>query len=105
MTAARLIDVGDRDELGFAAGGAWTAPNARELDELGRAAAAKSATRNGYIDARGIESFDTFGARILDRLVRAWEAQGRSVRIDGLSHDYQSLLDQVRRARGGAVPA
>ncbi len=30
-------------------------------------------------------------------LVRAWEAQGRTVRVAGLSHDYQSLLDQVRR--------
>ena len=106
MSAARLVDLSDRDEGGLAAGGAWTAANARELDALARNAAAKPAgSQSGYIDARGIDSFDTFGASILDRLVRAWEAQGRTVNVAGLSHDYQSLLDQVRRTgSAGVVP-
>ncbi len=57
-----------------AASGAWTAGSARELDGLARkAAVSRPATRSGTIDARGIESFDTFGALILDRLVRECE--------------------------------
>jgi phospholipid/cholesterol/gamma-HCH transport system permease protein len=106
MSAARLADLGDRDGLSLAASGAWTAGNARELDGLAREAAAKQpASRSGYIDAAGIDSFDTFGALILNRLVRDYEAQGREMRLVGLKHEHQGLLDQVRRGEGAAAVA
>jgi phospholipid/cholesterol/gamma-HCH transport system permease protein len=106
MSTARLADLGDRDGLSLAASGAWTAGSARELDGLARkAAASRPATRSGTIDAGGIDSFDTFGALILDRLVRECEAQGRSMRLVGLRQEYQGLLDQVRRSDGVAAAA
>ena len=106
MSTAQLLQcsVGDGDELKLEAAGAWTVAHARELDAItDRLVADRSAARSRSIDARGIEGFDTFGARMLDRLVRASSVEGREISVVGLPQRYQDLFSRVQDA--GAVTA
>ncbi|MGI8527072.1 MAG: ABC transporter permease [Pseudolabrys sp.] len=85
------------DRLVFAGGGAWIAPNALELEGLVEAATAGNDTvRRVDIDMGAIERLDTFGAWLLERLVRAWRARGADTQIVRLATDYQPLIDEVR---------
>jgi phospholipid/cholesterol/gamma-HCH transport system permease protein len=85
------------DRLVFAGGGAWIAPNALELESLVEAATAGNDTvRRVDIDMGAIERLDTFGAWLLERLVRAWRARGADTQIVRLATNYQTLIDEVR---------
>ena len=59
------------DRLQLAAAGSWTADHAGDLEGLveGAVAQAKS-VRNVVIDMARVERFDTYGAWLLERLVR-----------------------------------
>ena len=68
---------GERLEL--AAGGAWTAANASELETLvDRAAGDAAQAKSVSIDMAGVREFDTFGAWLLERLTRAWSRPAAS---------------------------
>jgi phospholipid/cholesterol/gamma-HCH transport system permease protein len=95
----------DGDRLVLAAGGAWIATHARELETLIEAQAKPDA--NGHakddatirrvdIDMGAVKRLDTFGAWLLERLVRDWKARGAETRILKLADDYQPLIDEVR---------
>jgi len=94
-------------ELELAAAGSWTAVHAGELDALvGSVAAMEAGAGTASIDMRGVSGFDTFGAWLLERLVREWERGGRTMRIVGLPGHYRGLLDEVHRvSRAPAQPA
>ncbi len=86
---------GERLEL--AAGGSWTASHANELESLvddvtSDAAKAKSVA----IDMAGVEEFDTFGAWLLERLTRQWQASGRETVIVGLPAHDLGLLEEMQ---------
>jgi phospholipid/cholesterol/gamma-HCH transport system permease protein len=94
---------GDRLEL--AGAGAWTAPQARELEALVAAQTrGHDAIRRVRIDMARVARLDTFGAWLLERLVRDWKARGCDTTIVGLRADYQGLMDELRGVNLTAVP-
>ena len=94
---------GDRLEL--AGSGAWTAKNARELEHLIAAQAKHAdAIRRVSIDMTRIERLDTFGAWLLESLVRVYRTRGCDTRVSGLAAIYQPLMDEVRNVNLAEVP-
>jgi phospholipid/cholesterol/gamma-HCH transport system permease protein len=93
------------DKLALAAGGSWTAVHAGELDRLIGEIIGKDTGGRGQasIDMRDVKGFDTFGAWVLDRLVRDEAARGREMQIVGLPAHYRGLLEEVRSV--GREPA
>ena len=80
-------------EIRLLAAGAWTATNAAELEALLQKFTTEPATaRPGTIDMHRLERFDTYGALLLERLLRVWQAQGRPMRVVALANRYQDLL-------------
>jgi phospholipid/cholesterol/gamma-HCH transport system permease protein len=84
--------------LVLSAGGAWTAGHARELELLvdGLPGAASDAAAL-FLDMRGIDALDTFGAWLAERVVRDWQARGGEAQIVGLPERYRGLLQGVQR--------
>jgi phospholipid/cholesterol/gamma-HCH transport system permease protein len=85
------------DRLRLAAGGAWIAENARRLEsqvdsEIQRHDAAKRVD----IDMGAVERLDTFGAWLLERLVRGFNGRGAHTEVTGLKDDYRRLLDELQ---------
>jgi phospholipid/cholesterol/gamma-HCH transport system permease protein len=99
---ALLTGAVEGGRLKLVASGAWTAARATDLETLiddlartGRDAGSVS------IDMRGVTEFDTFGAWLLERLVREEQARGREADVVGLpSHDHGLFAEmhQVNRA-------
>jgi phospholipid/cholesterol/gamma-HCH transport system permease protein len=88
------------DPLELAAAGSWTAVHAGELDALiDSVVREQRGARTASIDMRNVKGFDTFGAWLLERLTREWEARGHELRIVGLPEHYQGLLEEVHRVR------
>jgi phospholipid/cholesterol/gamma-HCH transport system permease protein len=100
MTAPQHAEPDDADIRGGAAPGelrctgAWVlgaAPRLeRRLDGL-----SVPAERELVIDATAVTGMDTAGAWLLHRTVRALEAQGRSLRVQGLRPEFTALLELV----------
>lgn len=92
--------------LALAATGAWIAPHARELEPLIDAASRPGREVKAVdIDVAAIDRLDTFGAWMIERLVRMFAAQGCDTRLIGLSEHRRRLIDEVGRAnREPAVP-
>ncbi len=95
------------------AGGSWTAVHAGELETLiSRAEAETSSESSLSVDMRGVGAFDTFGAWLLERLIRVRASEGRQTGIVGLKDEYRGLLQDVhkvnrdqgsREPRGGPI--
>src|SRR3979411_2102754 len=58
---------------------------------------------NIFIDVSQISKLDTFGAWLIERLRRSLTQGGNEAKIAGLSANYSSLVDEVRRVK--AAPA
>jgi phospholipid/cholesterol/gamma-HCH transport system permease protein len=91
------------DRLVLAASGSWTAVNARELERLLNGAQANEA-RGLSLDMREVRALDTYGAWLVERLVRDWQARNRDAEITGLPERYHSLLAGLHYANREAVP-
>ena len=78
--------------------GAWTARHAAELDRAIAALEPPPASLPVALDMRSIEAFDTYGARLLQRLLLSWQARDQPLEVSGLPARYAVLLDAVRRA-------
>ena len=74
--------------------GAWVIAAAPELERKLEGLAAP-AGRELVVDAAAITAMDTTGAWLLARTVRALEAQGRRVRVQGLRPEYAGLLELI----------
>jgi len=86
--------------LALSAAGSWTARFAPELEQLVLAAERLSGTRaNIFIDVSQVSGLDTFGAWLIERLRRNLTTGGVEAQISGLSVNYSSLVDEVRRVR------
>jgi phospholipid/cholesterol/gamma-HCH transport system permease protein len=86
----------DGDQLTLAGTGAWTAQNARRLEALiDRATRERAAVKRVAIDMGRVERLDTFGAWLLERLVRAFSTRGYDTQVIGLKENYRKLVDEV----------
>jgi phospholipid/cholesterol/gamma-HCH transport system permease protein len=86
----------DGDRLALAAAGAWTADRARELEaSIDRTVANLHGAKSVDIDMRGVERLDTFGAWLLERLVRAVGASGATAKVASLPERYRGLIEEA----------
>jgi phospholipid/cholesterol/gamma-HCH transport system permease protein len=98
-TAPALNSTVSGERLLLAASGSWTAPYAGQLEALIDSQKATSGNIRGMsIDMAGVREFDTFGAWLLERLLRGWRGPEQSVEITGLPDHYRGLLDEVHQA-------
>ena len=56
------------------------------------------------IDLRAVQEFDTYGAWLLERFVRTWQARGSDLRILDLPARYDGLLAEVRTTNRETPP-
>ncbi|MEX2035025.1 MAG: MlaE family lipid ABC transporter permease subunit [Xanthobacteraceae bacterium] len=94
--AATLTSKRDGERLVLTAEGAWTAIHAHELEPLVEAQARSSQpVRAVDIDVAGVKRLDTFGAWLIERLARGWNARGIETRVVGLPDDYRGLIQEI----------
>ncbi|MGA7806694.1 MlaE family ABC transporter permease [Bradyrhizobium sp.] len=90
--------------LALRAAGSWTAPFAARLEGIVAEAEKLAGSRPDIsIDVSQVSKLDTFGAWLIERLRRSLTQGGIEADIAGLSVNYASLVDEVRRVK--AVPA
>jgi len=100
MADALLIDTTEGETLRLAAAGAWTSTNAQPLErEIDAAARRHAAAKRVAIDMGQVERLDTFGAWLLERLVRAFQSRGAATEILGLKQDYRALIDELHQVK------
>lgn len=98
MSGPTLDQIARGDGLALCAAGAWTAASAPAMEKLVAEAERLSGSRpNISIDVSQISKLDTFGAWLIERLRRALTVGGQEAQIDGLSANYASLVDEVRK--------
>src|SRR5580692_4634978 len=90
--------------LALCAAGSWTARFAPVLEKMVADAEKLTGSRpNIFIDVSQVSKLDTFGAWLIERLRRSLTQGDNETKIAGLSANYSSLVDEVRRVK--AVPA
>ena len=90
--------------LALSATGPWIARFASELEQIvSDAERLRGKSSNVFIDVSRVSKLDTFGAWLIERLRRSLTQGGVEAKIAGLSADYSSLVDEVRRVK--AIPA
>jgi phospholipid/cholesterol/gamma-HCH transport system permease protein len=85
----------DGARLRLAGTGAWVAKNARELQERIAAETRRRGIKDVAIDMAAVEHLDTFGAWLLEKLMRAFAERGAATKLTGLKEDYRRLIDEV----------
>src|SRR5947208_5668393 len=90
--------------LALCATGSWTARFAPVLERMVADAEKLSGTRpNIFIDVSQVAKLDTFGAWLIERLRRSLTQGGVETQIAGLSANYSSLVDEVRRVKAEPI--
>ncbi len=80
----------------MAASGSWTAVHAGELEAvIGKAANDAAKAGDVSIDMRNVAAFDTYGAWLLERLIRNRSGAGQQTGIVGLREEFRGLLQDV----------
>jgi phospholipid/cholesterol/gamma-HCH transport system permease protein len=93
------------DRLDLAASGHWTSEYAHTLEPLVEAATQQTPrVANVNIDMGGVNQLDTFGAWLLERLVREWSTDRGAPRVLNLSPRYNDLITEVRAANRTPPP-
>src|ERR1700716_550799 len=99
-----LERIAQGDGLALCAAGSWTARFAPDLEQLvGEAEKLTGSRPNIFIDVSQVSKLDTFGAWLIERLGRSLTQGGVEAKIAGLSANYSTLVDEVRRVK--AAPA
>src|SRR5262245_57467246 len=81
------------------AAGSWTAAHAHEIEPLIEALDGEAPGAGAVsLDMRGVRALDTFGAWLVERLLRHWRSRGREAQIVGLPAHYRGLLENVEGA-------
>lgn len=93
--------------LRISARGAWTSVNAGAIDQLIDTVAQDMIGAEALaVDMGGITALDTYGARLLKRLLHEGETRGAPATVTGLAERYGALVDAVARAsRADKEPA
>src|SRR5436853_7879919 len=87
--------------LALCAAGSWTARFAPMLEQMVADTEKLSGSRpNIFIDVSQVSKLDTFGAWLIELLRRSLTQGNVEAKIAGLSANYSSLVDEVRRAKG-----
>jgi phospholipid/cholesterol/gamma-HCH transport system permease protein len=95
---------GDRFRL--AAEGPWTAVHAHTLEPLvDTATRERPEVRSVSLDIGRVERLDTFGAWLVERLLRAWREGGREASLVGVPENYRGLFAEMDHVNGTAVAA
>ena len=96
------------------ASGSWTAVHAASLEAvIGQAVQQAAGVRDVSVDMNGVKAFDTYGAWLLERLVRERSRAGLHTGVAGLREEYQGLLRDIKdtnreepgKPRAGGVAA
>lgn len=103
MSSPTLERVAVGGGLALHAAGPWTARFAPALERLVAEAEQLTGSRPDIsIDVSRVSKLDTFGAWLIERLRRALTQGGREAEIAGLSANYASLVDEVRKVKPAA---
>lgn len=95
-SAPLLASASANGRLELTASGSWTARHAEELERL--IAGLSRSGEPGSIDMRAVAALDTFGAWLLERLVRDRSERGYEMQIVGLPERYSGLIDKMHQA-------
>ena len=99
-----LEPIAQGNALALRASGSWTAPFASELEVIvSRAEKLAGSRPNIFIDVSRISRLDTFGAWLIERLRRSLTQGEIEAKIAGLSANYASLVEEVRRVKAAPV--
>ncbi len=102
----RLERVAQANGLALCAAGSWTAGFAPALEQIVADAEKLTGSRpNIFIDVSQVSRLDTFGAWLIERLRRSLSQGQAEARIAGLSANYSSLVDEVRRVKDAPAVA
>ena len=105
MSDTLLYGKAEGERLRLAASGDWIALNAEWLEaEIGRVVGSNAAAKRVEIDMSVVERLDTFGAWLLQRLVRDFAARGADTKITGLKDDYRQLVDELSAIKPEVKP-
>ena len=85
-------------ELSLVATGRWTAINADALEKLVAAAAQNiSKAAAATIDMHDVNALDTFGAWLLERLIRSGPPSAKPLAVVGLREEFGDLVQNMHR--------
>ncbi|UWU90536.1 ABC transporter permease [Bradyrhizobium sp. CB1015] len=100
----KLERIARGNALALCATGTWTASFAPVLERMVTEAEKLAGTPQSiFIDVSEVAKLDTFGAWLIERLRRSLTKGPVEAQIAGLSANYSSLVDEVRRVRATAV--
>lgn len=93
--------------LDVIASGSWTAPHAGALEPLVDKIIGGAGAGSVSVDVQGVREIDTFGACLLERLLRSYRASGKQAHMVGVSDQFRGLLLEIDRVGGApsAAPA
>jgi len=95
-----LEGTADGQRLRLAGVGAWTADNARRLEnEINGTVRRYADVKHVAIDMEQVERLDTFGAWLLERLVRGFSKRGCDTQVTGLKENYRPLVEEVHSVK------
>ncbi|QAU46011.1 ABC transporter permease [Bradyrhizobium guangzhouense] len=100
----KLERIAKGNALALCATGTWTASFAPALERMvADAEKLAGSPQNIFIDVSEVAKLDTFGAWLIERLRRSLTKGAVEAQIAGLSANYSSLVDEVRRVRATPV--
>jgi phospholipid/cholesterol/gamma-HCH transport system permease protein len=100
----KLERIAKGNALALCATGTWTASFAPVLERMvADAEKLAGGSQNIFIDVSEVAKLDTFGAWLIERLRRSLTQGAVEAQIAGLSANYSSLVDEVRRVRATPV--
>jgi phospholipid/cholesterol/gamma-HCH transport system permease protein len=100
----KLERIAKGNALALCATGTWTASFAPVLERMvADAEKLAGGPQSIFIDVSEVAKLDTFGAWLIERLRRSLTQGAVEAQIAGLSANYSSLVDEVRRVRTTAV--
>ena len=105
MSDTLLVGITEGERLKLAGAGAWIAENAHRLEsEIDAETRRTGKFKRVDIDMAGVERLDTFGAWLLERLIRAFSARGCDTKVTGLREDYRALMEELQAVKPEAAP-
>lgn len=100
----KLERIAKGNALALCATGTWTASFAPVLERMvADAEKLAGGPQSIFIDVSEVAKLDTFGAWLIERLRRSLTQGAAEAQIAGLSANYSSLVDEVRRVRATPV--
>jgi phospholipid/cholesterol/gamma-HCH transport system permease protein len=100
----KLERIAKGNALALCATGTWTASFAPVLERMvADAEKLAGGPQSIFIDVSEVAKLDTFGAWLIERLRRSLTQGAVEAQIAGLSANYSSLVDEVRRVRATQV--